>query len=215
MKNIVFIILIIFGSASTSKLFAGNDQYLQAMKTAVTALDSAKNMQDFQQLANTFERIGGVETKEWLPDYYAAYCYTMVVFTGRNKKTVDEYMDRAESLINKADSLNPRNSEIYTVIGLVNSGRIMADPASRGRKYGPLSGEWYEKAKKLDENNPRPYYLQGQGAFYTPKMFGGGKEKAKPLLETAVAKYKIFKPQSHIAPHWGEYMASELLKQCQ
>jgi hypothetical protein len=216
MKKVAFTTLICIISLYCSNVYAkGGEPFTQAMKAAVGTLDTTRTAKGFQELANQFERIGTVESKEWLPAYYAAYCYTMTVFTSRNSKVVDDYMDKAEVLINHADSLKPNNSEIMTVKGLINSGRIMKDPASRGRKYGTIAGEFYEKAKKLDETNPRPYTLQGQGAFYTPKMFGGGKEKAKPLLEAAVARYKTFKPESEIAPHWGEQFAVEMLKQCQ
>lgn len=215
MKKITLILLIGFISAFSKNASAkGGPEYTQAMKTAVATMDTTKSANGFLQLAGNFERIAGVETAEWLPDYYAAYCYAMYVFIGMDKKTVDDYMDKAEALINKADGLKPDNSEIITVKGLVNGGRIMKDPASRGRKYGTLANDLYEKAKKLDDSNPRPYLLQGQGKFYTPKMFGGGKDKAKPLLQTAVDKYKTFKPESDIAPHWGEAFATMLLSQC-
>ena len=215
MKKLLTILLLISASFFSKKLYADTPQYQQAMKNAVTQLDSASTKEQFMQLANSFERIGGAESKEWLPDYYAAYCYAMTSFIGQDKKTIDTYMDQAEGLLNKADALSPNNSEIMTLRGLINSSRIMVDPMSRGRKYGPIANQNYKAAEKLDSLNPRPYLLEGQGLFYTPKMFGGGKERAKPVIESAVAKYKTFKPASDIAPHWGQKMAEGLLKQCE
>ena len=92
----------------------------------------------------------------------------------------------------------------------------MVDPMSRGRKYGTIANQFYKTAEKLDSlSNPRPLYLGGQGLFYTPKMFGGGKERAKPVLALSVVKYATFKPASDIAPHWGQKQATDLLKQCE
>jgi len=213
-KMLFFFIFCFLGSFTVHMSAQGSEQFQTAMKANLALLDSAKTDGALIQLANTFERIAGAESKEWLPNYYAAYCYSMSVFMTTDKKDIDQYMDKADALLNKADSLNPNNSEVVTLKGLVCVGRIMVNPMARGKKYGPISNDYYEKAKKLDDSNPRPYFLQGQSAFHTPKMFGGGKDKAKAFLEIAVVKYKTFKPASAIAPHWGEIPAIDLLKQC-
>src|ERR1022692_3611392 len=150
MKKSIFIAIISFCTLLSNSTFAGSPQYLSAMKSAVSQLDSAYAPSQYLQLANTFERIAGVEKSEWLPDYYAAYCYAMFVFSAHDKKSVYMYMDKAEALINKADSIKPNNSEIITVKGLINSGRIMVDPMSRGKKYGIKANENYSAAMKLD-----------------------------------------------------------------
>lgn len=195
-------------------LFAGGDQYMNAMKTGVANLDSAKTAETLQRLSNQFQRIANVEQKEWLPYYYSAYCIAGSAFLLKDKSKLDDFLDNAQSLINKADSLNPNNSEIYTVKALILSGRIAVNPMARGRKYGTMSGQMSDKAKELDPTNPRPYLLQGQGLFYTPSMFGGGKDKAKPVLEEAIKKFQVFKPATDIAPHWGMDRAKMLLEQC-
>jgi len=215
MKKLLKITFVVSVFLLAKKNYADGPQYQQAMKNAVSQMDSAVAPEQYMQLANTFERIAGVETKEWLPDYYAAYCYAIVAFTEKkDKKGIDDLMDKADALISKADALSPNNSEITTVKGLINSGRIMVDPISRGKKYGTLANQDYKAAEKLDSLNPRPLFLEGQGLFYTPKMFGGGKERAKPVLATAVTKYKTFKPATDISPNWGQKMAADLLKQC-
>jgi len=216
MKNLFKIALFFFVSLFANNIYADGPQYQQAMKNALSQMDSAVAPEQYMQLANTFERIAGVEAKEWLPNYYAAYCYALVAFTEhKDKKGIDDLMDKADALINKADALSPNNSEIITVKGLINSGRIMVDPMSRGKKYGTLANLDYMAAEKLDSLNPRPLFLEGQGLFYTPKMFGGGKDRAKPVLTAAVARYKIFKPMTDISPNWGQKMAEDLLKQCE
>ncbi len=216
MKKLLKIALVISVFFFAKNIYADGPQYQQAMKSALSQMDSAVAPEQYMQLANTFERISGVETREWLPDYYAAYCYALVAFTEhKDKKGIDDLMDKADALISKAGALSPNNSEIVTVKGLINSGRIMVDPMSRGKKYGTLANQDYKTAEKLDSFNPRPFFLEGQGLFYTPKMFGGGKERAKPVLASAVSRYKVFKPSSAISPNWGQKMAEDLLKQCE
>jgi hypothetical protein len=65
-----------------------------------------------------------------------------------------------------------------------------------------------------DVSNPRPYVYKDQSAYYTPGNFGGGCEKAKPLMETALEKFKIFKPASEIHPNWGKNDANEIINEC-
>jgi hypothetical protein len=208
----IFILLVLAGGYFYAS--AQSDQYMNAMKTAVANLDTAKTAETLQQLSNKFQRIATAEKKEWLPYYYSSYCIANSAFLMKNKKMLDDYLDNAENLQKKADSLNPNNSEIYTLQALIYSSRIAVNPMTRGKKYGTLSNETGEKAKALDPTNPRPYLLRGQGLFYTPSMFGGGKDKAKPVLEEAMQKYATFKPASEIAPHWGEDRAKMLLEQC-
>lgn len=193
--------------------FAQNPKYVSTMEKNIAALDTTFDQQTLQGLANTFERIAGAEKAEWLPDYYAAYCYVKMTYNTKGS-TIDTYCDKADALINRADSLKPENSEIYTMKAHIRSARISVNPMTRGQKYGTESAELREKAKQLDPSNPRPYYLEGTSAFYTPAMFGGGKDKAKPLFEKALKMFDTFKPASSIAPHWGKSATEYFLKKC-
>jgi len=86
---------------------------------------------------------------------------------------------------------------------------------SKGYKYSRLAAEAIGVAEKLNPQNPRVYYLRGSNTFHTPKMFGGGKEKAKPDLEKAASMFESQKSESEIAPSWGAEHNAGLLKQCE
>ncbi len=195
-------------------VFAGGEQYTNAMKKAVAVIDTAQSAQTLQQMSNQFQRIANVERTEWLPYYYAAYCIASTAFMQKDKNKLDDYLDNAETLIKVADSMNPNNSEIYTVKAMINQGRIAVNPMSRGRKYGTIANELGTKAMELDSTNPRPYLLKGSGLFYTPAMFGGGKDKARPVLTKGIMKFDAFKPSSEIAPHWGRERTQKMLDDC-
>ena len=64
-------------------------------------------------------------------------------------------------------------------------------------------------------NNPRAYVLLAQNLFYMPAMFGGGKDKAKPIVEKSVQLFETFEPATELDPAWGKSMAVSLLKQCE
>lgn len=192
---------------------AQNKKYIATMEKNIAALDSTRDGAGLQNLANTFERIAGAEKTEWLPSYYTAYCYVNMTYTTKGDM-IDTYCDKAESFIKKADSISPNNSEIYTLKAQIASARISVNPMTRGQKYGTESAELRDKAKELDKTNPRPYYLEGTGYFYTPPMFGGGKDKAKPVFEKALQMFETFVPASTIAPHWGKNSTQYFLREC-
>src|SRR3546814_19373394 len=101
----------------------------------------------------------------------------------KDKDFMQERADEAEKLITKADELSPDNAEIRCIQSLILSARISVNPAIYGVVYGPKSGELLQEAIKLDSDNLLPHLLMGQSLFYTPPMFGGGKEKEKPFME--------------------------------
>ncbi|MEO7046664.1 MAG: hypothetical protein ABI091_15270, partial [Ferruginibacter sp.] len=58
-----------------------------------------------------------------------------------------------------------------------------------------------------------PYLLEAENKFYTPQAFGGGKEVAKPLFETANKLYENFKPETSLSPTWGKSIVNYFLSQ--
>jgi tetratricopeptide (TPR) repeat protein len=196
---------------------AQDAKYVKAMEKNIALIDSAgreSSASVFQDAYNSFERIAGANPKEWLPLYYQAYCEVMMGLGQKENLKKDEYFDKADALAGKADSLQPNNSEIFVMKSFITSMKISVDPQSRGQQLGMKSGILLGKAMQLDPENPRAYFLKGQGLVYTPEQFGGGKDKAIPVLETAVQKYAKFKPASSIMPHWGEAKCKATLAEC-
>lgn len=206
------LLVIAFLSTCTNS-FAQNKKYMEAMEKNVAAIDTAGTIEQLQPLENTFERIAHAEKKEWLPYYYAAYANVMMSYEVKGNN-IDTYCDKADVLVNKADSLNPANSEIISLKAQIAAARISVNPMSRVQKYGSEARALREKAKALDPVNPRPWFLEGMSSFYTPSMFGGGKDKAKVAYTKALELYDGFKPASSIHPNWGKRTAEYFLKQC-
>ena len=207
--------MILYFCVLLSAVTYGQDaKYMQAMQKNVSILDSAKEASSFQNANNAFERIGNANQKEWLPLYYQSYCNIMIGMKQDDNNKKDEYYDRAQKLIGRADSLSPDNSEIAVLQSFIISMEISVDPMTRGQNLGMQSAMFISKAIQLNKENPRAYLLKGSGLMYTPPQYGGGKDKALPVLEEAVAKFKSFKPASPVMPHWGEARANAVLEQC-
>ncbi|CAN5856107.1 hypothetical protein BH11BAC4_BH11BAC4_10880 [soil metagenome] len=210
-KTILFISLFTLSVSS----FAQSEKYIAAMKKNIDAIDTAfKNPQSLLSLANNFERIAMAEKNQWLAYYYAAFCQVNYTYMEQDKSLVDAIADKATVLVNKADSLQPNNSEISCLRSMIASSHMMVNPMQRYMEYGPESTMQIQKAMEQDPANPRPYYLKGQGLKYTPEQFGGGCKTASPLLQTALEKYAAFKPASDIAPHWGQQRTEMMLNEC-
>lgn len=189
-----------------------SEKFQMGMKKGLEMLGSAKGTDGFTTTANYFERIAQAEAKEWTPFYYAAYSNLVAGLISADKATKDKYLDKALAEVEQADGLSPNNSEIYALKGYVQYIKLSIDPQGRLAMMS-ASAASLAKAKALNPENPRIYLISGQNTFYTPEAFGGGKAKAKAILETAAAKFAIFKPASPIEPNWGADQVKDLLAQ--
>ncbi len=163
--KLLFIILL---SVAAFGSIHPQDRYEKSMEKNLSMMKSAASVEDYLQIANGFERIAMAEKDKWLPYYYSSWVYTIASFTDTTTSKKDGYLDKADKIISIADSLEPGNSEIYTIKGMIAQARLQVDPMNRWQKYGRLSDQYFKKAAAIDSLNPRPYYLVGIGIYYTP-----------------------------------------------
>lgn len=204
-------LLIAFALLSGTIVNAQSEKFTAAMQKQLALLDSAKTTQDFQTVANAFERIGDAEKTQWLPYYYAGLALTRA---GWMDKTLDKdaNAEKVKALCVKAEAIE-KNAEIYTIRNMAATQQMLVDPQSRWMSYGQESGNALQEGLKLDPNNPRLYYLQAMGVFGTPEQFGGGKTKAKPIFEKALELFKAEHPKP-LYPHWGQGQTEQMIAQC-
>ena len=212
MKNLFLSTLLLLVGITS---FAQSEKYTAAMKKNLVSMDSGfSNPANILIAANNFERIASAEKNQWLPYYYAAFCTINYAFMQPDKQKTDGIADKATALINIADSLSPKNSEISCIKSMIASGHLMVNPQQRWQEYGQESSSHLDAAIQQDATNPRPYFLKGQGLKYTPEQFGGGCKTAKPQLQQALDKYESFKPASEISPVWGKDYVVKLMADC-
>jgi len=193
---------------------AGDKKYTETMQKNIDLLYKAESLKDYQQTANNFERIANAEKKEWLPNYYAAMSYINMSFMVEDPGKKDQFLDLAQGFLKKTEKMDSEKSEVTALQGLLYQGRIMADPASRGMQYGPMAYGAFEKAKGINPDNPRVYYLMGMNLYNTPEAFGGGKEAACSMFNTAKEKYESMMPQKELYPSWGMEDNERMLGMC-
>ena len=211
-KILVFVCLI----AAVNFAQAQNPKYIKAMAKGLENMANAQSIEDWQGVANHFERIATAEKSEWLPSYYQSFAYMNMAANSMTQQQMDNcnaYLDKSQEALDAAKGIAPEESEIYALQGFIYQGRIWEDPQAKGAQFSPLSHQVLDKAIALNPDNPRSYYLKGQNVFYTPAFFGGGAENARPILEMAQQAFEAYQATSPIHPNWGQEQNTYLLGQ--
>ncbi|MDA3893056.1 MAG: hypothetical protein PF517_15445 [Salinivirgaceae bacterium] len=185
-------------------LTAGNEKYYQKMGETLGQYATCKSVDDFQNLANQFNRISKMETAEWLPLYYEAHCYIIMSFIEQDVIKKDGFLDVAETAINKMIELQPNEAEVYALQAFFYTGRLVVDPASRGQKYGPMSGQAIGRSMAIDPTNPRARLMKLQNDLGTAHFFGNDVTPYYAQAEALLASWDKFEPKSQIHPVWGK-----------
>lgn len=187
------------------------DRFQQTMQKMLEKLEASESPEDYQNAANSFERIGNAESEQWLPWYYAAYSNVMLAYMQTDKTLVDPILDKADKQIARAESGTEENADILVLKSMAASARIQVD-FSRGMQYGPAATGLAKQATVLEDGNPRGWLQLGQNLLYTPEQFGGGPAKGCPLLDKAKERYATYEPASSLHPNWGEAYLDEVMK---
>lgn len=125
------------------------------------------------------------------------------------------FLDQADPLVEKVKALNDKSDETYVLAALVANARLSVDGATRWKKYGDVFSDDLKKAKAINADNPRIYYLKGVSVFYTPAAFGGGKKNAKTYLEKSKDLFAKQDSDSVMKPYWGLKPCEDYLQKCE
>ena len=206
MKTLLFL----FTLVTMTSAYASD--YETVMKQNIDKLYKSINIEEINQLAASFKRIANVEKDKWLPKYYVAYAYTRTTHFMKDADSIDHQLDLAQAELDMLLKTKSDESEVYALQALIYSVRITSP--MRGYKYSSLSNEALAKAEQLNASNPRIYYCRANNVYHTPKMFGGGKTKAKPLYEKAAELFVNVKNDNPLWPDWGAYHNQKMLDKC-
>lgn len=210
MKKVTFLLILVwsFGVAT-----AQNDKFTQAMLANLEKAKTAQNVSDFQEVANGFERIAVSEKNQWTAWYYAGWYNLIINFQESDVAKKQQFLDQAKKLIDEGLKVKPDESELLVVKVMAYYAEMAINPANAMDLF-PKTAELLEKAKSLNANNPRIYLTQAEAIFNMPVEFGGGKEKAQPILQTAKEKFDKFVPENQLSPDWGKERCEMLLAEC-
>ncbi|MBK9453757.1 MAG: hypothetical protein IPN95_31070 [Bacteroidetes bacterium] len=209
LKFTLLIALMAFG------FFAAKAQTLEeTIAKNLPNLGMEKPLNELMGTMAQFDLAVGQYPEEWAANYYAAFAKATVSYVVKEAAQRDMLLDEADVYVAKAIELGANNSETFVVAAMVANARLAVDGQNRWQKYGALFSENLEKAKALNADNPRIYYLKGTSLFYTPEMFGGGKKVALPFFEQAKPLFAKENKGSVLIPHWGSEPNDYFISEC-
>jgi hypothetical protein len=212
MKNLkinLVLLLLIFGSDGNIHAQPFNDELKQDYD-----LFNSSTADNKEAAAIRLEQLAASYPRQWAANYYAAYADAAVSMTLPVGGKRDVYLDKADRYLKEVMSLDKMSDETYVLAAYVTYARFLIDPPGRWKKYLPVVNDNLEKAKQLNPANPRIYYLQGVPVFHRPKLFGGGKDKARPYFEKARELFAKQDRSSILKPYWGEKENADYLTKC-
>lgn len=196
-----------FALACMSLLSFAQANYEKVMKEKIAKIETCKTPEDFQALANDFQRIAEKETTKWQPNYYTAFSYIQkgrVLMREGKMQELDAVADQAQKYIDAAGSVDKDNSEIHLLQKMVYSLKMMVNPQERYMTFGMEAQEELTIAEKLNSDNPRVSLIKAEDTYFTPEQYGGSKTKGIEQFKTALEKFNTFKPKTILDPDWGK-----------
>jgi hypothetical protein len=210
MKKLIFYVVLTITVISTRA-----QTLTAALDDAYARLNTATAIPGMMDAANRLAIITSRWSQEWAANYYAAYARALVSYHEPDIRRKDQLLDEADKYADKAMTLRPGADESFVLAAYVAYARYSVDMANRWQKYLPVFNADIEKAKSINPDNPRIYYLEGIPVFIKPVQYGGGKAKAKPYFDKAAGLFAKQDSTSLLKPFWGEKENSEYLKQSQ
>lgn len=211
MKKLAVTVLVFAISLAS---FSSTGNYNEEMKSNLKVLEQKDNSLDYSLLAKKFQDIANNNKDKYEALYYAAFCNILYSFNIKNDKERDELLSVSENQINSAMELSQNNIELIILKAFMYQAMLKVKPAKRGNEYSQKAQALLNKANKIDETNPRVYFLTGQNIYYRPKVFGGGKEKAISYYEKAEKLFNEAKRTNVLQPIWGKDLNNKMLKKC-
>ncbi len=125
----------------------------------------------------------------------------------KNKDQASKHLKEAAEHLEEAEAITREDAktiaaEVYALLSSVY-GRQISLSGIKGIFLGPKSGNLLKKAEQLAPDNPRVVLSAAIGAFNTPQMWGGSKERALEGFQRAAYLFAREKLTDPIYPVWG------------
>jgi len=199
------ILAAITGPLGAQSQLTGTAKWADSASREIDAANATGDLNRLTNAAAMVDRVLIATPNDPLLLYYRALALyrTASIYMGQKKNDeAKRALDEADLLLEQAtgksptaDALALRSSVIGMSIGL------SGNPLS-GMTLGPKSTGLLDRAKDMEPKNPRVWLMSGMSHMFTPKMFGGGTDKAETDLRKAIALFETDQPVPP-APSWG------------
>jgi hypothetical protein len=209
MKKFILLAAIVAAAAT-----AQAQNFKATLQKTFTAFDTTQDLQKKQDQSNRIGLIAKKWDTEWAGHYYNALTKGILSYMEKDANKRDAYLDEADKERETAVAeLGKENDDTYVLAAQLANARLAVDPMNRYQKYGAIFSEDLEKAKVINADNPRIYFLSGTAKYFTPKAFGGGKKASHPYFEKADLLFAKEGKDDVTKPYWGYRMNAYLLNE--
>lgn len=212
--SLALVCIIIFsGNLSAQPGASPTDKTRRFLIRYIASFDTAQSDYVRGKIIKGTEMVAGTAKTDWISQYHAAYCNAITASRQSDTTSALPYLEKAKDYHRSADSLKKNESENVLLTGMIKHIHSELDTTLR-EKLGAEVVKDYEKAKKLNPENPRVYLLMGERLLKLPEQAGGGKKKAKEMALTALKKFEKDTHEDPAWPTWGKSRAEALLAKC-
>jgi tetratricopeptide (TPR) repeat protein len=183
----------------------GTAKWADSANREIEAANGAGDLARLDNISAVLDRVLTVTPNDPSLLYYRSLALwrTASINMGMKKNSeAKKMLDEADGLLDKANKKTPtaealalHSSVLGQMIGL------SGNPLS-GMTLGPKASGYLDRAKEMEPRNPRVWLISGMSAMFTPKMFGGGSDKAEKDLKKALELFASDNPTPP-APSWG------------
>lgn len=208
MKHIFVILAILISTTAI-----GQSKYEQGMTKAFALLEQNK----LDEASNLFQRIATAEKDNWLPYYYVAQTEIIKVWQNweeRDESILKAQTAKAQEYINTANTYTENNVYTLYLQAQVHTVWVAHDGMKYGMSMSPKVIQLYEKALKLEPNNPMLILSKAEWDIGGAAFFGTSTEPYCKEIERAMTLFPTFKPETPFHPNFGADRAQEVLDRC-
>jgi tetratricopeptide (TPR) repeat protein len=191
-------LLLVTGSAQAQT----SDELLLETRAELHAAYDRADAAGLDQTRARFDRMAGLGVHPALAHYYSALASLRAAsFVAEDEREV--YIDRSIASAQAALSLRPDFADAYALVASAY-GRKVTGVVS-GMRYGPKANEAMALAMRYGADNPRVLLYAAISSLYTPAIWGGGRDKAMPGFERAIALFDLIGEPvpTDLEPTWG------------
>ncbi|NPD46210.1 MULTISPECIES: hypothetical protein [unclassified Lentimicrobium] len=217
MKTKTYFLVIILSLMMNSAFAQKNGQansYYEKITEAISSLNSADDYQSYLEAGQQFQNIAEEEKSKWVPFYHAGYAYIQAALKLPAAKKTLILLDSAQRMVDKTIEFGGLgNSKIICLRGYLYYAQQFRTPNNNTNIIARKATQELDRARFLDDSNPRPYYVIGLVLDQLDPRIGGNKKSACKHFQNADERFKNFTPRSELSPNWGaQDNAAHLLK---
>ncbi len=172
----------------------------KSLDEIATKINAQPSIPQLMEIRANLEQLCTSGDANWLTHYYMVYADLCLFFSSNEEKTKLNYLDDAKAHLAKIADGDP--SEVEALRGYWYMALVTTNQAENGPKYSPIVIGCYQKALKINPENPRAILLNAIFMSNMQKSFGGVYKEFNDDMKRA---YELLQASATALPNpqWG------------